>query len=190
MNTFTERLRAAFDRKGCSRADLAAKLRSSKGTLGISAAAIGEALNGGSKSLSAENAALAARFLGVDVFWLCTGEGSMVPQQEPQPNLSARDAQLLRDIADLPPSKASRFVDQIAQEAADAREAFEHQAARRGVTMAAHSSGTTRTKLEIRVGDGNPNQRPLPLATVTDPWTAQPDDREQALYDRFSRSAR
>jgi len=43
--------------------------------LGISVQAIGQVLAGKTKALTAENSARAARFLGVDQFWLATGEG-------------------------------------------------------------------------------------------------------------------
>lgn len=80
MTTFAERLAAALERRPTSRAELAKVLRSSKGSLGVSAVAISDLLAGKSKSMTAENAARAAKFLGVDVHWLCTGEGSMDPK--------------------------------------------------------------------------------------------------------------
>lgn len=79
MTTFAERLAAALERRARSRADLAKVLRSTKGTLGVSAVAISDLLAGKSKSMTAENAARAAKFLEVDLYWFCTGEGVMDP---------------------------------------------------------------------------------------------------------------
>lgn len=78
-STFADRLQRALDYKGCSRADLARVLRSPKGTMGVSESAIGQLLDGKSKSMSAENCERAARYLGVDSYWLATGEGTMHP---------------------------------------------------------------------------------------------------------------
>jgi len=44
----------------------------------ISTQAAGQLKHGRSKSLSAENAARAARYLGVSTYWLCTGDGPMI----------------------------------------------------------------------------------------------------------------
>lgn len=75
--TFADRLALALAHKKCARADLARVLRSPKGTIGISESAIGQLLDGKSKSMTAENCALASRFLGVDQYWLATGDGQM-----------------------------------------------------------------------------------------------------------------
>lgn len=56
--------------------------------LGISAQAVGQALGGATKALTAENNAKAARVLGVDAYWLATGEG------EPRPALMKERAAL------------------------------------------------------------------------------------------------
>lgn len=77
--TFADRLDRALKNRGCSRADLARVLRSPKGTLGVSESAIGQLLDGKSKAMTAENCALASRFLGVDQYWLATGDGPMQP---------------------------------------------------------------------------------------------------------------
>ena len=45
--------------------------------MGVTPQAMHQALSGATKQLSAENAARAARFLGVEIYWLCTGEGPM-----------------------------------------------------------------------------------------------------------------
>jgi antitoxin HigA-1 len=44
--------------------------------IGVSVQAIGQVIAGKTKALTAENSALAARFLGVDIFWLATGAGN------------------------------------------------------------------------------------------------------------------
>lgn len=77
VSTFADRLSLAFAAKSCSRKELAAVLRSSDGSLGISVQAVGQQLAGKTQQMSAENAARAARFLGCDYYWLCTGEGKM-----------------------------------------------------------------------------------------------------------------
>lgn len=46
--------------------------------LGISYQAVKKVLDGKSSALNAENTAKAARYLGVDIYWLATGEGSYV----------------------------------------------------------------------------------------------------------------
>jgi len=43
--------------------------------IGVSVQAIGQVIAGKTKALTAENSALAAKFLGVDMFWLATGMG-------------------------------------------------------------------------------------------------------------------
>lgn len=54
--------------------------------IGISVQSVGQAINGQTKALSAENNARAARFLRVDSFWLATGEG------DPRPRALSDDA--------------------------------------------------------------------------------------------------
>lgn len=163
----------------------------------LSYQAVQKWINGSTKELTAPNNTKAARVLGVNSDWLATGEGPMernapaAPAAEPgMVKLSEREAQLLQDLAVLGASKASRYIDQIALDAADAREVIAQHAARQGVTMAAHSGASAKSRLEIRVGDGNPNQRPLPLSTVRDPFTAQPDEREEELYRRIGTFSR
>jgi transcriptional regulator with XRE-family HTH domain len=74
--SFGERLDAAIVHSKKTRAELAAKL-------GVSVQAIGQVVNGDSKTMSAENTVRAARALEVDAYWLATGEGSMSPPQPP-----------------------------------------------------------------------------------------------------------
>ena len=74
MSTFDERLAIALQNAGKSAADLAPVLRSSTGEMGVSKQAVHQALNGSTKSMTAENVARAARFLRCDFYWLATGE--------------------------------------------------------------------------------------------------------------------
>lgn len=75
MGTFTDRLVEAFEASSCTRAELGAVLRGPGGKIGISPQAVGQLLAGKSKQMTAENTALAARFLRVSAMWLATGEG-------------------------------------------------------------------------------------------------------------------
>ena len=77
VSKFEDRLEEAMALAGKSAKELATVLISQKtGTLGPSVQAVYAALKGRSKSMTAENVARAARFLGVDMFWLATGVGS------------------------------------------------------------------------------------------------------------------
>jgi hypothetical protein len=116
------------------------------------------------------------------------------PGQAPPPPpaaLSAVHRQLIKDLEDLPPAKASKFIDMIHQAAEDAREAADHLAARRKtpVTAAARKS-TGKHVATISWGDGNQRQASLPLATVRDPFTAAPSERESALYRRIAKASK
>lgn len=74
MNSYGERLEQALKLAGRERQELADGIK-------VSVQAIGQVISGKSKALNAENTALAARFLGVDFFWLATGIGSPAPSQ-------------------------------------------------------------------------------------------------------------
>ena len=76
--TFGERLATSLKHSGKSRAQLAKVLRSPSGELGISTSAVGQVINGGSNAMTAENTLRASRFLGVDAYWLATGDGQML----------------------------------------------------------------------------------------------------------------
>lgn len=67
---FSERLRAAMRMAGVD-------VRWLSRRLGVSYQAVAKVLNGGSKSMSASNTALAAEALGVNARWLATGDGEM-----------------------------------------------------------------------------------------------------------------
>jgi hypothetical protein len=69
VNTYGSRLEEALQESGKDRAELAQ-------CLGISVQAIGQVMRGETRALTAENSAKAARFLGVDDYWLATGEGA------------------------------------------------------------------------------------------------------------------
>lgn len=68
--TFGERLTAAMQHAGASRKELADEL-------GISVQAIGDVIKGKTKSLTAENAVVAAKFLKVNPMWLAANQGAM-----------------------------------------------------------------------------------------------------------------
>lgn len=77
QSTFAHRLAAAMAEAQKTRTELGRVLRSPDGRMGISPSAVGQLLSGASKSMNAENCARAARFLGVNAYWLATGEGPM-----------------------------------------------------------------------------------------------------------------
>lgn len=108
------------------------------------------------------------------------------PPPAPDLMLTPRIQQLLRDLDDLAPSKASKLIDQIHQEAEEAREAARHQEAKRG-KVAALRTTITKASATVSWGDGNERQTSLPLTTVKDPFTAAPGERESALYSRIER---
>lgn len=96
--TFGERLQAALTAAAKTRGDLCKVLKSTDGSFGISESALGQVINGSSKSLNAENTARAARFLQVDSYWLATGEGAMRPPAHrvaEAPGLYVTESQLL-----------------------------------------------------------------------------------------------
>ena len=70
MNIFGERLDLALKTRKVTPARLAR-------AIGISRQSIGHLLSGMSKSMSAQNCALTASYLGVSSKWLATGEGDM-----------------------------------------------------------------------------------------------------------------
>lgn len=74
MVEFKERLQLAMNYSKASR-------EAPRAALDVSRVAIDKLLDGRSKSMSAENCAYAAQFLGVDLFWLATGVGEMTPSQ-------------------------------------------------------------------------------------------------------------
>ena len=89
--SFSDRLAFALERAGKKPVDLAKSLQ-------ISRAAVSQLLSGASKSMKPEHLVAAARYLGVRIEWLATGEEPMQSR-----SLSARHRRLL-DYADkLPP---------------------------------------------------------------------------------------
>lgn len=63
--------------------------------VGISVQAISQVMSGRSGALAASNCVRAARTLGVDAFWLATGEGAMQPTKKPQTvSLSSQETEL------------------------------------------------------------------------------------------------
>ncbi|MGT2508168.1 helix-turn-helix domain-containing protein [Cupriavidus basilensis] len=73
MTTYGQRLEEALAIAGKDRQQLSDEI-------GISVQAISQVILGKTKALTAENSALAAKFAGVDGFWLATGVGSPLMQ--------------------------------------------------------------------------------------------------------------
>lgn len=91
--TFGERLEEALRLAGQDRQRLAK-------ALGVSVQAISHVILGKTQSLTAENAARAARFTGTDYFWLCTGEGhprTGVPESRWPLSISQMELERLSD---------------------------------------------------------------------------------------------
>ncbi|MCY0854299.1 helix-turn-helix domain-containing protein [Cupriavidus sp. D39] len=74
-STYGQRLEQALTTSGKDRQQLA-------DDIGISVQAVSQVLLGKTKALTAENSARAAKFLGVDSFWLATGAGSLASTKE------------------------------------------------------------------------------------------------------------
>lgn len=104
--TFGQRLAVALADKDASRADLARVLMSPKGELGISVAAVGQAINGPG-SFNAENTLRAAAYLGVSAWWLATGEGDKAVGAAPV--LHPDDREVLDDMHELLDDEAAEW---------------------------------------------------------------------------------
>lgn len=105
--------------------------------------------------------------------------------------LDERLQQLLLDLDDLRPARRSTIIDMIHQEAEEARAAAEHLVKKRAAAGSAaakmHKPRPARLRVRVGRGDGNPSQGELRLSTVEDPFTAEPENRELAFYERISR---
>lgn len=113
------------------------------------------------------------------------------------PSLAPVEAQVLDDLRELErldPDRQLRLVSDL-HNAADharaiarrARETTDATPAKANVkAMAASAPRSLRSRLTVKLGDGNPDQGTLPLSTVDDPFSAEPSDSEQAWYDRLS----
>lgn len=123
-STFADRLTEALKTSGKSRADLAKRLYSdTKQAVGVSVQAVGQALDGTTKSFSANNTARAARFLGVDFYWLATGEGVARPadtNEAPVDQLVYRLGVALQAMDDLARTTAGSLLAQLASRPEDA----------------------------------------------------------------------
>ena len=107
----------------------------------------------------------------------------------PAPTLEPAQLQLLEDLDVIAPSRQSKILDQIRQAADEAREIADHVRTRGSKVPAAAAKVQPQTSaLTLTYGDGNALQGALPLSTVRDPFTAEPDERESALYEKFGRS--
>ena len=91
---FGKRLEEALRLSGKERKELA-------DALGVSVQAIGQVIKGDTKALTAENCAKAALFLGEDLLWLATGDGS--PAAADFAKLDAYEANLVTTFRQLSP---------------------------------------------------------------------------------------
>lgn len=76
-SNFSGRLAVAMTMAQASRRALA-------DAVGISVAAVSLVLSGQTSQMTAENTARAARYLGISMHWLATGEGSMLDDVSPE----------------------------------------------------------------------------------------------------------
>lgn len=97
---------------------------------------------------------------------------------------------LIEDLGDIPNNQLSSVLDNIHQQAELARAAAAHFAKKGKMPeIAAKVAGGSSIKtIKIYRGDGNPNQAEIPLATVDDPFSAEPCEREAAWYGRIEHS--
>jgi antitoxin HigA-1 len=75
VNDYGNRLGQALELAKRERQELA-------DAIGVSVQAIGQVIGGKTKALTAENSAHAAKFLGVSLFWLATGKGAPMQNDE------------------------------------------------------------------------------------------------------------
>lgn len=143
-------------------------------------------------SKTSEFAVRIADALGVSVRWLMDGSGQPGDTDWPfsRVNRARWDACSPEDRAYIQAAINRALDDCERDRTPSASTEMKEAPAKKAPALAAKIGGPRGAKLSIRSSDADPNQRPLPLATVTDPFTAQPDDREKALYDRLSRSVR
>jgi transcriptional regulator with XRE-family HTH domain len=187
---FGRRMLAARKARGMTQERVCAQLRCSQGTLAQLE----------SESQSSGRIVDFARLYNVDAEWLANGpgetpvaasdNGDAAPGQLNAGNLDS-DAltQLLSDLTAIPPRRLSQLLDQIHQEAEAAREAHVHLSKHpdrvKAAPVAARRAKHSTSSVSIRLGDGNPNQGVLALTIVPDPFTAEPGERERALYQRI-----
>lgn len=136
-----------------------------------------------------------AQALGTNVTSLVSGGSHAIAEEGPGYNVQVEPQevspevaeQLLQDLSDLPVSKRSAVIDHIHQLAEEARESARHLAQRNRVPSAAARMSDHATRaVKIKHGDGNPSQLSFSLIAVEDPFSAQPELREQMLYERIA----
>lgn len=120
---------------------------------------------------------------------LVAGATASEPEAVYRVELAPEYRQLLQDLEDLAPARRSKIIDQVHQAAEEAREAAAHFASREKANAYARHP-KARSATTVGYGDGNRRQQALPLTTVDDPFTAQPDERESALYSQLARVPR
>lgn len=96
MTDYGQRLELALRAHSRDRADLAREL-------GISVQAVGQVINGSTKMLDALNHVRTCRFLGIDMMWLASGEGSM-------DGPSRTDREIMKMLMTLPEPEKARVV--------------------------------------------------------------------------------
>jgi transcriptional regulator with XRE-family HTH domain len=109
VEDFQARLRAAMDAAGVDAAALAA-------AIGISYQAVKKALDGKSKTLSAENCFRAADATATNARWLATGEGEMSLSSErrpPAPDLATALPVFLDALRAVPPTRQALLLDRL-----------------------------------------------------------------------------
>ena len=111
---FSERLRAAMALRSVAPKQLA-------DTLGVSVQAVGQVLSGSTRALTAANTVRAARFLGVSVYWLATGEGEMrTPEKNgEQMALTQQERDLIVALRVLHPDDRAKVIESVLDKARD-----------------------------------------------------------------------
>lgn len=135
-------------------------------------------------SRSSEFACRIADALGVSVRWLMDGVGNPTETDWPfnRVNRGRWDACNLEDRAYVQ-AAINRALDDCEAGRAPPPTPTKPSATKR-VTMA-ESIARGKSKITLTMGDGNPDQSSLPLATVEDPFTAEPSPRESRFYRRI-----
>lgn len=106
MDSFGKRLAHALKTRGVERLALA-------NVLEISPQAVSKIINSPTSSMTAVNAAKAARYLQVSWYWLATGEGDMANVEYPVARHEAVALANLRAIGTLDPETAERITGEL-----------------------------------------------------------------------------
>lgn len=201
MSTLKQRIEDLMQETGMDERAVAA-------AAGVSRSAVTQWLGKGGdnskeiKSLGVRPACKLEEATGFKALWLATGDGakkvpSLTSQPAPTHELTpsmlpaggvgeATMIQIAHDLRVLTPTRRSKIVDMIHQEAEAARELIDyHQIQATSApapSMAASIQSSTKKTITIRRGDGNPEQGELSFMVLDDPFTAQPSKRENQWY--------